>query len=442
MDRSILLEHFDNARPGRFHVLMIALIGSCWLLGAYCVTIVGFLLPSLKAEWQVTTTELGVIASVGMAGMFLGSIVAGTLADRLGRKYVMTIGLVFMGLVFLGSAAAPSFYMLLFFRLLTGAGFGAILPVSSTYVIEFSPSKQRGAMTVLLNACWGLGGVVSALVGYFLVLHYGWRPALALGGVSLLIAPVIWFCLPESIRFLLSHNRMDDAWKEVSRIHLQPDSAPLLKPDEFVSGYPAEKFSGIRLWSPEYRHITASLWILWFSLNFLYQGAYIWLPTLLGSVRIAEGRSFLLTLLISIGQLPGTFLVAYLADRISRKKVLVTSLICLATGAFLFGLSQADTWILIFGFVLMVCNGMVWGIAYPFSSELYPTQSRASATGWATGVGRLGGAIAPFLVSWIIASGGNLNQVFNLLAVFPLLSAILLQSVRLESTGRSLEEIG
>src|SRR5512146_1824116 len=166
MTQNTILHEFDNARLGKFHLALMLLTGSCWILGAYGVTIIGFLLPSLRAEWQVSTGELGLLASMGMAGMLIGSIAAGTLADRWGRRNTLSWTLLYLGIVFLISATAWNYTSLLVSRLLIGIGLGAILPVSSTLVTEFSPSKYRGAMAVLLNACWGLGGTFAALSGY------------------------------------------------------------------------------------------------------------------------------------------------------------------------------------------------------------------------------------------------------------------------------------
>jgi putative MFS transporter len=441
MNQTLLLKQLDDARLGRFHLWMMILVGLCWMLGAYGVTIVGFLLPSMNSEWNISTTGLGLLASLGMVGMMVGSIVAGMFSDRYGRRRVMVVGLLFLGVFFLASALAPSYNVLLVLRFLTGAGFGAILPVSSTYVMELSPTRRRGAMTVILNACWGLGGTVSALVGYSLVIQHGWRLAMALGGIALLLAPVVQYFLPESPRFLLSRNRMEQAWHEVERIHLFQDTIMPASDVEPVSELPVTNQLQPGFLSGMYGRITAALWVLWISLNFLYQGAYIWLPTLLASVKVSEGKSYLLTLVISLGQLPGTFIVAYLADRVSRKKLIIISLLLLASGTFMFGLSQQDWWIVSAGFMLMVFNGMSWGIAYPFSSELYPTRMRGKATGWATGLGRLGGVIAPLAIGWVVQAGGGISTVFTILAAAPMVSAVILSTIPLETTGRSLEEI-
>jgi MFS transporter, putative metabolite:H+ symporter len=93
------------------------------------------------------------------------------------------------------------------------------------------------------------------------------------------------------------------------------------------------------------------------------------------------------------------------------------------------------------GFLLMVFNGMAWGLAYPFSAELYPTRMRGSATGWANGIGRIGGVLAPIVVGLVVQAGNSLVTVFTILACAPFLATLILSNIRLETTGRSLEEI-
>jgi MFS transporter, putative metabolite:H+ symporter len=441
MSQNTILDQFDRARLGKFHLKLMLLAGACWMLGAYGVTIIGFLLPSLRTEWQVSQGALGLAAAMGMVGMLVGSITAGTLADRFGRRSTLTWTLLYLGVVFLVSAEAWNYPVLLILRLLTGIGLGAILPVSSTLVTEFSPARYRGAMAVLLNACWGLGGTLAALAGYTLVLKFGWRPAMQIGGLALVIGPLVHFLLPESMRFLLGKGRQDEAQKEFSRLHLQTPPADLPTAEAARPEAPAAAQPKGGIWSPAYARLTSSLWFIWIALNFLYQGAFIWLPTLLTSSRLSEGRSFLFTLLISLGQVPGTLIAAWLADRVSRRKLIITSLALLSAATLLFGLSHADAWVLVLGFLLMGFNGMAWGLAYPFSSELYPTRMRGLATGWAAGIGRLGGVAAPIVVAWVIQAGGSLGNVFTLLACAPFLSTLVLSSIKLETTGRSLEEI-
>lgn len=261
------------------------------------------------------------------------------------------------------------------------------------------------------------------------------------GGLAGILAPLIHWMLPESLRFLLGKGLLERAKRESARIKLAdglPASAPVL-----TAQTPTGKASGPQagIWSAGYLRITVTLWLLWFSLNYLYQGVFIWLPTLLAGGESSSGRSFLVTLFISLGQIPGTLLVAYLADRYNRRNLIIISVILLGISAVIFSLMQANVLVLMMGFVLMVFNGMAWGLAHPFSSELYPTRLRGTATGWATGVGRLGGVVAPVVVAAVMSAGGGMLAIFSTIAMIPILAALLLLTMKQETTGKSLEEI-
>jgi putative MFS transporter len=307
-------------------------------------------------------------------------------------------------------------------------------------ITEFSPSKTRGTLSVIINICWGLGGTLAAFVGYSVVIEHGWRLAMLFGGIAFLLALLIRLFFPESMRFLFRKGRFEEAQKQFARIHLVPrddaGSIPLIQDTPLLQ-------NGAQggLWSKRYAHITFAIWFMWFGLNFLYQGAFVWLPTLLASTQISEGRSFLLTILISLGQVPGTLIVAFLVDRTKRAGLLIASMLLLASATLLLGFSQNDIWILVVGFILMIFNGMAWGMAYSFSAELYPTRMRASATGWAAGVGRLGGLPAPILVGLVLQQGGSLMLVFGLLALAPFLATLVVSTVKTDTTGKSLEAI-
>ena len=219
-----LIHRFDNAKFGKFHLYLMLLTGSCWSWAAYGVTVIGFILPALKTEWNVSSSALGFMAGIGMLGMLVGSVAAGTLSDHFGRRKMLTWIMIYLGMMFILSAAAGSFSVLLILRFFTGMGLGAVLPTGGTLVSEFSPTRLRGTLLVLLNGFWGLGGTLAALVGYFLVLHTGWRPAMLFGGLAIMSGLLIHWLLPESLRFLLSKGMIEKAQKESARVNFFEDS--------------------------------------------------------------------------------------------------------------------------------------------------------------------------------------------------------------------------
>jgi putative MFS transporter len=168
---------------------------------------------------------------------------------------------------------------------------------------------------------------------------------------------------------------------------------------------------------------------------------YVWLPTLLSSGQSGISRAYLVSLFISLGQVPGTFLAAYLADKFSRRNLLVLSQVLVGLSTALFPLLGTSWYVLTLGFFIMMFNGMSMGLGHPFTTELYPTAIRGRANGWASGIGRLGGVAAPLVVGAAVQAGVSLSVIFIILAAAPFSTTIALGLIRHQTTGRSLEEI-
>ena len=432
---------------GRFHLKLILAAGNSVIWAALGVTIVGYLMPAIANTWQVTSSQLGLIASLSMVGMMTGSVTAGALADRIGRRRTLEIAMVVIGAFAVASAFAWSYPVLLGFRFLTGLGLGAVLPVASTLVSEYSPSLQRGRLLVTLNAFWGLGSGVAALIGYWLVPGYGWRLPLLFLSLAALSAPAVHRYLPESLRFWISRGHPEKAAEIAGQIQLveEPGGQAIHFPGN-DNGYqkPAagrETAPRATPWSKPYRRTTAILWVLWFALNFTFHGIFTWLPSLLVATGRSEAQSFLFMLVISLAQVPGTFIAAYLADAVRRRTAMMLFLLFWSAVTFIFGFASGSVGILSLGILMAVGNGAAWGLAYPFTTELYPTHMRGGATGWATGFGRAGGIVAPVAVGFLIQAGAGPVWIFSMLAAAPALCALVLFGLKQDATGRALEEI-
>ncbi len=435
-DSPSLLKTFDVAHLGAFHYKILLVTGYHWIWAAFGVSIVGFLLPDLKAEWGISSSQQGLVASAGLIGMMLGAVLAGWLADRIGRRKTILMTMLWIGCFSVLAALAWSYPALLGLRFLTGFGLGAVLPVGSTLVSEYSPTKYRGRLVVLLNGFWGLGSILASLVGYWLAAEHGWRLPLLFGALSITAAPLAYFFLPESLRFLLSKGRLEEA----KRIAAQVSGAPV-EGESLGLPVQAQEKPKVAPWSKAYRMRTLSLWVLWFTLNFTFQGAFIWLPSILVSNGYSTARSFFFVLIISIGQIPGALAAAGLADLASRRLTLGLFVLAWGLGVALLGFAGSSTMILVSGLIFAVANGAVFGLAYPVTTELYPTRMRATATGWASGMGRVGGILAPLGVGWLVQAGLGTAGIFSLLALAPVAALLAVAGLRQETTGRTLEEI-
>ena len=262
--------------------------------------------------------------------MAIGASVGGLLADRIGRRQVFALTLVVYGLATGASALVGGLVALLILRFFVGLGLGAELPVASTYVSELAPARMRGRLIVILEAFWAVGWTAAALIGYLVIpgSENGWRWAFALGALPAAYALVVRWGLPESARWLERRGRAGRgrgrraALRGIGRCG---DAGATDASAEASVAPPPLPSAGERLaalWTREFRVRTACLWLVWFCVNFSYYGAFIWIPSILVAAGYDLVRSFGFTLIITLAQLPGYAVAAWLIEVWGRRLTL------------------------------------------------------------------------------------------------------------------------
>ena len=405
--------------------------GLGWALDAMDVGLISFIIAALGAQWQLGKEELGLISSVGFVGMAVGASLGGLLADKFGRRQVFALTLLVYGVATGASALVGGLALLLVLRFIVGLGLGSELPVASTYVSEFAPARIRGRVVVLLEAFWAVGWLAAAVIGVLVVPSSpdGWRWAFALGAIPAVYALIVRWGLPESARWLESRGRHSEAdlivrqFEESARGRTAP--APTVAAAAAEQAVPKENIRGrLRaLFAPEFRGRTLSLWLVWFCVNFSYYGAFIWIPSLLVAQGYTLVKSFEFTLIITLAQLPGYAVAAWLIEVWGRRITLSVFLIGSAVAAVLYGTAGDPTGIIIAGMLLSFFNLGAWGALYAVSPETYPTSLRATGSGWAAGVGRIASIVAPLVVPWVLG-WGSVPILFVVFAVFFAIAAI------------------
>lgn len=433
-------ERLDALRFGRKHRRVLTGSGIGWALDAMDVGLISFVIAALVEHWGISKGESGLIASIGFAGMAVGASLGGLLADRLGRRQVFALTLLVYGLATGASALVGGIALLLVLRFFVGLGLGAELPVASTYVSEFAPARIRGRVIVILEAFWAVGWTAAAVIGYFVVPlgPDGWRWAFALGAVPAVYALIVRWGLPESPRWLAGRGRTAEADRIVADFERAsgaysapaqtgPSAAsaappPGAAPNAAVkpAAAPAALAHGGRLlalWSREFRLRTLSLWTVWFCVNFAYYGAFIWIPSILVDAGFSLVRSFGFTLLITLAQLPGYAVAAWVIEKWGRRLTLSVFLLGSAASAMVFGTVHEVPAIIASGMALSFFNLGAWGALYAVTPELYPTSLRGTGSGWAAGVGRIASIVAPLIVPVMLVAGGS-ALTFGVFAVF------------------------
>lgn len=417
-------ERLNRLPFGREHGKLLVGSGIGWALDAMDVGLISYVMAALAATWKLENTQLSWIGSIGFVGMMIGASVGGLLADRLGRRNVFALTLLVYGLATGAAAFSVGVAMLIVLRFIVGLGLGAELPVASTLVSEFAPQRIRGRMVVWLESFWAVGWIIAALLGYFLVPKEpggwpGWRWALLVGIVPAFYALVVRQGLPESVRFLESKGRLAEAERSVRLFEKHSNVVPEAEFEVAVSQTPLSiepSQEKISIFSPLLRKRTIALWSVWFFVNLSYYGAFTWLPTLLFRQGHSLVRSFEYTLIITLAQLPGYAVAAWLIEKWGRRPTLATFLLGSGVAAGLFGLQSSTAGILLAGMALSFFNLGAWGALYAIGPEIYPTAMRGTGTGAAAAAGRVAAIIAPLGVPFLLAGGGS-PLVFGVFAV-------------------------
>ena len=439
MSAETFVARLDRVPLNSFHWRLLITSGLGWMFDAMDVLLIGFLVTPITKEFALAPAQVGLVASAGFVGMFLGAAISGRLADRYGRRLIFQGTLVLFSVGAVLSALAPTFETLLAARVIAGLGLGGELPVVATLVSEFSPRAQRGRMIVLLESFWAYGTLAAGLIALFVLPQFGWRGAFLVAALPALYVAYLRSALPESPRYLAERGRSAEADAIVRRVERASGGA-LLTLGAAIAPLRSGRTSISQLWSPAYARRTAMLWILWFGITFTYYGIFLYVPSLLAARGLSEVRSNEFFFLSTIAQIPGYFSAAWLVERWGRKPTLVTYLLGTAAAAFLFGNAGTGTDAFVYAALLSFFNLGAWAIVYTYSPELYPTAIRATGAGIAAAVGRLGGIIGPFLTPVLVPTLGQ-SGVFALFMVLLVVTALNVWALAEETKGRSLEEI-
>ncbi|MGG3520517.1 MFS transporter [Bacillus pseudomycoides] len=363
---------------------LLGIAGLGWLFDAMDVGMLSFVIVALQKEWGLSSQEMGWIGSINSIGMAVGALLFGILADKLGRKSVFIMTLLLFSIGSGLTALTTTLAMFLILRFLIGMGLGGELPVASTLVSESVEAHERGRIVVLLESFWAVGWLIAALISYFVIPKYGWQVAMVLSAIPALYALYLRWNLPDSPQF----EKVENKQSVITNIKA--------------------------VWFGEYRKATIMLWILWFCVVFSYYGMFLWLPSVMVLKGFSLIKSFQYVLIMTLAQLPGYFTAAWFIERLGRKFVLVTYLIGTACSAYVFGVAESLTTLVIAGMLLSFFNLGAWGALYAYTPEQYPTVIRGTGAGMAAAFGRIGGILGPLLVGYLVASQASLSLIFTI----------------------------
>jgi MFS transporter, PHS family, inorganic phosphate transporter len=447
-DRSSdLVTALDEAPLGRSHVRAVVASGVGFFTDAYDLFVIGIASTLITKDWHLSSGHLALLNSTMLAAAFLGALVFGRYADKVGRKRVYWLVAVIMIAGALGSAFSQSFWMLIAFRFVLGFGVGGDYPVSAVMVSEYANRKDRGRLVGMVFGTQALGLIIGPLIALSLLGSGAsddlvWRILLGLGAVPAAAVLYLRCRMPESPRYLARiQNRAAGPADGTAAPALAKVSAAT------PGGLAAE--GGLRAFLTNRRWLVmlAGTAGCWFLLDYAYYGNTISTPQILGLISPHATTMTKITMqlvIFLVAAVPGYILAIARLDRIGHRRLQ------------LIGFAMMGLCFLIIGAVPGMTTTvapflLVYGISYFFTefgpnmttfvlpSELYPVNMRTTGHGISAGIGKLGAFIGVFLFP-ILQSSLGLRGTLLLTAGASVLG-LALTLVLPEPAGLSLEDI-
>ncbi len=408
-------------------LLLLLFVG--WAVGAMCAGIVSGTLTLIRGELGLTSEEAGRVLSSWLLGMLLGAFAVGYVADRVGRRLAVLASMSLMGVFTAASAAARGWLDLSLYRVLAGAGNAGYMVSASVLMSEYAPASARGKLVALLESSWALGWLAALILSRMIAPVHGWRPVFLSALAAVAVAALLYYTLPESLRYLVARGRVEEARALSERLGVP------LPPGEAGRGRISE------LVRKPYLRRTVMLWVHWFAIALTYWGIFLWLPDMLYARGLGFAKSLEYAIAITLAQVPGYLSAAYLIEAAGRKPVLAAYMLLagLASLGVLRSATPAD--LLLWGSLVSFFNLGAWGVTYAYTPELYPTRLRGTGSGWANSFGRIGGMVGPYVAGLTMQLYGDPLAPFTVFAALHLVSALAVLLLGVETRGRKLEEI-
>ena len=402
------------------------------LLDGFDMVVIGAVLPSMIEDpaWQVTAAEGTQIVTAGLVGMTIGALAIGTLTDKLGRRWVMIVAVLAFSLLTLAMGFAGSVWLLMLLRFFAGVGLGGCLPTAISTVTEFRGRAKAGSSTTTVMTGYHVGAVLTALLAIIMIEPFGWHSLFIVGAVpGLILAPVMYFLLPESPQYLLAKGHVAEAEKIAGRYgielsdELDRDAAEAAQSEK-------QRSSLASLLTPTYRRNSLAVWGASFMGLLLVYGLNTWLPQIMRAADYDLGNSLGFLLVLNVGAVVGLIIAGKVSDTHSPRR---TGLVWFVASAVFLALMAIKLPLLGLYVVVFITGVFVFSsqnLVYAFVGENHPSNMRATAMGFSAGIGRLGAISGPMLGGLLISLGMAHPWGFFAYAAVGLLGALLFALTR------------
>lgn len=431
----------------RFHYLAFAIIGVGMFFDGYDLTITGFVIPPLHATKWLDAATTPMFISFPLLAAAAGSLAAGVLGDRLGRRFLFKLNALVYGLGSLGCGLATGFGMLLVFRIVTLFALGTQIVTGYSYMNELTPRAQRGGFQSAVSFLVNGGLPIGALLAWLVIPHaapgLGWRVLFLVSVVPALLVLAGQRLLPESPRWLVSVRREAEADAILARIEADVERRTGRKlPAVPAMPEPRRDLGWGTLLAPGVR----GRMVLAIIFNICHLVAIFVLVSWLPAVLVAKGMSFLKTFTFTAVSFAGGFLGPLIgmaiADRIERRWSVAGAAVIGAAAGILYAQQTTPTGLMLTGLVLVTAIFYISSVGFAtYVPEILPTGVRLRGMGTAVLIGRIASAVSPFVVAAVLSSGRDPFVIVTGVGVLYVVMALAIGLAGPETAGKSLETL-
>jgi benzoate transport len=416
--------------------LQVTVVGLTILLNAldgFDVLSISFASPGIAREWGINPAELGIVLSMELIGMAIGSIALGGLADRIGRKPTILGCLVVMAGGMFMATTVTSVVSLSIWRVITGLGIGGMLAAINAVAAEFSNARRRYLSVSLMAIGYPLGAVFGGMVARQLLTTSDWRSVFYFGAaVTAALIPVVLLVVPESVHWL-ARKQPEGALDKVNRAltrmgHSAVTALPAL-------GAAVRRESSAAIFGTALRATTIIVTFAYFFHITTFYFIAKWIPKIVVDLGFEPSSAAGVLVWMNVGGATGGAVFGVLTQRVSVKLLTIMVLLMSTIAVAVFGRTPADLQqlSLICAIAGFCTNAGIVGL-YSIIAQVYPTHLRASGTGFTIGVGRGGSVLAPIIAGFLFAAGYGLPTVALAMGLGSLFAALVLVALRMEST--------
>ena len=437
------------------------------------VFMTGVALPLIVKDLGLSPVEKGIVSAAPLAGIMVGAIALGGLADTYGRRRMFVVEMVVFALFLTGLTWSPNYLWLVVFLFGVGLALGCDYPTAHLVISESIASKDRGKLVLSAFAFQAIGALVGTVVGFLILSNLpeisAWRWMYATAILPAILVVLGRLRISDSGHWLMSQGRKAEAEAEVARLLEREPPYPKevrladLSASEEAAAARVRRTGGWReLFTSPGRRATILASVPWFLQDLGTYGIGIFTPTILVKVIghediAAQNVSGLIArdilaakgaALLDVVLIVGILAAVLLADRVGRIRLQIIGFIGCAAGLGLATLSlqaaEPTRSILLFGgFMLFnfMTNVGPNAQTYLLAGEVFPTEVRGKGAGFAAAFAKVGAVLTAFLFPVLLADAG-INFLLSVLIATSVLGAWITWQFRIETTGVSLEKIG